>query len=1017
MTSDARVRWERIEALLDAALDGNAGDREQLLAQARQVDPDAAAQLEQLLDALGSAEHFLPQPVQDVAAGLIDSLVRQQDGEPDDRAPRIERAGPYRLIREIGRGGMGAVYLAERDDDEYRRQVAVKIVGSAAIPNLRPRFLAERQILASLDHPNIARLYDGGTIADGTPYLVMEYIDGRRIDTYCDDHRLTVPARLALFDEVCAAVEFAHQKLIVHRDLKPANVLVTNGGTVKLLDFGVAKLLDDPVDPASAVTRTGARAMTPEYASPEQLRGGPISTSTDVYALGLLLYELLTGRRAYELRGRSPGEIERIVREQEPLKPSAAAAASGDEQDAGGVRADTRSSPESERRGATIDQLKRRLIGDLDTIVLTALRKEPEHRYQSVQHLRDDIRSYLAGMPVAARPTSWSYRAGKFVRRNLVAVAGAALLIVTLSAGLAGTLWQARSASHEADRARQVRDFVAGLFESADPDSTLGRSVTAKELLDSGAARLASNEGLEPALRADMLNVIGRIYRQLGLYTEARPLLEEALALRESLGSSAENDRAESARDLSSVLSEIGEHARAESLARAVVAYHRDRAASESIELANGLSALAVLVAFRGDTIEADRLFHEAIAIDRHLFDSAALATHLGDQGTALWRRKKYEEAQRAQEEALAIRRALYGDRHTLVAVSLLDLGTVHLERGEFPRAEELMREGLDLQIDLLGEAHPQTARTLNNLGDVLGRQGKLDESEAIHRRALAARRKAYGDSHISIAESLNNIAILYYRRGDIAHAAELMEEVVGRWRAIRGPSHPEVLQVTHNLGIVRWYQGDSAGAERIYRETLALRRQIRGEEHPDVAESLLALAFVFGSTGRGSEAEAHYRQALGIFRRTLGEQHPQVASVLVPLGHLMMDRGDYAAAEPLLREALSIRAAVMDSTSTMLANTRLHLGQCLARLGRFAEADSLMALGITALTAQLGPQDPQTQRARHLRDELASMSGSDGRTDRPRDQLGSSGTSLVSGERSRRGCAKTTREAYRRPW
>jgi len=979
--TDERSRWEEVERLLDSALDVSGEERRALIQRARLENPSLADQVEALLRAADSADHFLSRPAQDLAAGLIASVGPEMEASEGPRHPRPERVGPYRLIREIGRGGMGAVFLAERDDDQYRRQVAVKIVASTAVPGLMARFVAERQILASLDHPHIARLYDGGTTVDGIPYLVMEYVDGQRIDEFCDGRRLSVTARLALFDKVCEAVQFAHQKLVVHRDLKPANVLVTEDGTVKLLDFGVAKLLEEGAGgsgEASPLTSLGARAMTPEYASPEQLRGDPISTATDVYALGLLLYELLTGQRAYELRGRSPLEVDRIVHEHLPRKPSVAvtageptaagtSGASDGRMIPGSGASDGHVIPPSELRGTTMDDLRRRLTGDLDSIVLTTLRKEPDRRYPSVQHLRDDLRRHVDGLPVSARPPTWSYRASRFIRRNRLAVGGAALLLITLLTGLGGTLWQADAAAREADRARQVRDFVAGLFESSDPDSTLGRLVTAKELLDRGVARLRSETDLDPVLRADLLGVTGRIYRQLGLYAEARPLLEEALATFSETGSVGSTERSASASELSLLLSETGDHETAEALAREVVDFHRSRSDPDSPALANSLSALAVLVAFGGDNAEADSLFLEAIAIDSATADREGLATHLGDWGTSLWRRGEYDEALAAQRQALAIRRDLYGERHTLVAGSLLDLATVQLERGEFAESETLLREALEIQLALLGENHAHTARTLNNLGDVLGRQGKLDESEEMHRRSLAVRLAILGDEHISIAESLNNIAITLYFRGEYARAAEMLEEVLARWRAVRGPSHPEVFTVMNNLGSARRDAGDLSGAEDMLRETLALRRQHFGEEHPDVAQSLSNLGSLLLLRGSLGEAESHYRQALSAWMATLGADHPTTAGVNVALGRLLLDRGDCVEAEPMLRAGLLVRETAMDAASPVLAASRVYLAECLSVAERFAEADSLITLALPVLRGERGSDHPDTRRAERV--------------------------------------------------
>ncbi|HKT61838.1 MAG TPA: serine/threonine-protein kinase, partial [Gemmatimonadales bacterium] len=389
-------RWRRIEELLDGMLDLPPSERAAWLERACAGDEALRSEVEDLA-ARGEEHTGLPRPPEALIAPALESLAVAASSEPSP-----DRVGPWRLVRELGRGGMGAVYLGERDDDQFRKQVAVKLLHrDVAGDDLVRRFRHERQILATLDHPHIARLLDGG-VAAGTPYIVMEYVDGVPLDLFCERHRLSVAGRLARFADVCAAVQYAHEHLIVHRDLKPTNILVTADGQVKLLDFGIAKLMDEEGVPATApLTRTGMHLMTPEYAAPEQVRGGRVTTATDVYALGVVLYELLAGRRPYDLRGRSPSEIERVICETEPLRPSTAVG--------------------RERSGRT-EALRRRLRGDLDTIVLKALRKEPERRYPSTAALLEDLQRYRDGLPVRARPDTFAYRARKFAGRHRVGV-------------------------------------------------------------------------------------------------------------------------------------------------------------------------------------------------------------------------------------------------------------------------------------------------------------------------------------------------------------------------------------------------------------------------------------------------------------------------------------------------------------------------------------------------------------------------------------------------------------------
>ena len=864
-------------------------------------------------------------------------------GAGEDGRAMGRRIGPYRLLREIGRGGMGAVYLADRDDDRFDRRVAVKLVRTGVLAGeFRRRFFLEQRILASLEHPHIARLYDAGIGDDGTPYIVMEFVEGRPIDDHCTELDSPVDERLQLFDQVCDAVEFAHRKLVVHRDLKPGNVLVSDRGVVKLLDFGVAKLLAGEGRPAGSLTEAGeGRAFTPEYASPEQLRGEPVSTATDVYALGVLLYELLTGSWPYRAADRSSRSIERAVLEQEPIRPSAAAAGRSD---AGRAR---------------------RLRGDLDDIVLMALRKEAERRYASVAELRDDLRRHRERRPVRARPDTWRYRAGRFASRHRTGVAAAAVVTVSVLAGLAGTAWQARAASRQAMRADRVRDFVVELFQVSDPDRSRGESISARTLLDRGAERLRTKLDAEPETRVEMLDVLGDIYTKLGVYDRARPLLEEALSERTRLRGPDDLAVARSASILAALLLEQGEYERAETLARRALAVRRRRRGATDTLVAASMSDLAAILDHRGRLKEAEDLYRSALAIDRARGARHAVATDLGSLGVALWREGEYDEALPPAEAALALRRELYGPEHTLVATDLFNLATIEMDRGELDRAEELFTECLTMRRKLLGERHPFVALTLNNLGELFQRRGRLEEAERAHWEALTIRRETLGEDHPEVAASLNDLGVVLYFRGDRRGAAEQFRRALAIWRPTLGDTHPRVLTGLNNLGAALREAGDLEAAEPPLREVLELRRTVLGPGHPDVAQSLNNLAELLVRKGDYDEAEADFRSALAIWRKALGRDHRTTAYALNGLGRLMAARGRCAEAEAPLREGLEIRVAKLEEGSTLTAGTRLALGRCLVALHRFDEAEPLLLASYPAIRKARGDEDALTGRAR----------------------------------------------------
>ncbi len=965
MNSD---QWGRLDAILDAALERPPEERVAFIEGACRGEPALLVKARRLARALAPAEGFLERPLREYAPDLVDGCL-QADLEPGPNPP-VEAVGPYRLVRELGRGGMGAVYLAERNDGQYEKKVAIKLVPPGPdAATLGRRFLAERRILASLDHPNIARLLDGGVASHGIPYLVMEYVEGERIDRYCDAGRLSVRERLLLCDAVAAAVEFAHRQLVVHRDLKPGNILVTPDGQVKLLDFGIAKLLaDEPGDPGAPLTGTGTILATPEYASPEQIRGDPVSTASDVYALGVLLYELLGGTRPYLLAGRSREELVQAICDQVPERPSRAATRMGAEPGAAArIAADRTTSP---------DGLRRSLAGDLDTIVLAALRKEPALRYPSVQSLRDDLRRHLDGFPVRARSATRRYRAVKFLRRNRGMVAAAGLGALAAATGLAGTTWQARVASRQADRAERVRDFLTGIFAISDPDTARGRTVTARELLDRGAASLGAGLEEEPDVRAEMLGVTGTLYQRLGLFTEARPLLEQAVAVQRSRGGSASLDFAAAENDLASLLHDLGAYEEAERLAREGMAERRRRLPESDRRVSASLTTLATILRARGEFAEADSLFRESLRLDRARDDTAAVAGAPGNLAAVLWRRGQHDEARGAAEEALALRRELHGDLHTETAEALRGLGLVLAARGEFAAAQLALGEAVAIREQLLGAAHPHVGAALGDLAEAFQRHGKHREAETAYQKALTIRRSALGPEHPEVATSLNNLAITRYSAAKPAEAVPTFQEAIAIWRKSLGETHPTVLSGLNNLGAALREAGDLAGAEPILREVLELRRRSLGDAHSDVAQSYNNLAVLHWRAGKLAEAERNHRHALDRWRKALGERHPNVAFALGGLGRVLLDQGRSAGALPVLQEALDIRAATMDAGSTDLAISRRDLGICLTRLGRYDEAEALLVQSYPIILGRWGKDDRAAKLARAGMEELGRRRG-----------------------------------------
>jgi len=888
-----QARWRQVEALLDDALDLPAASRTAHVLSAAEYDAETRTEVLRLLELCEQPSAFLHEPASSYAAPLVASAERAES-EPEAAPPT--RIGPYRILREAGRGGMGVVYLAERDDEQFRMRVALKLVlrGVDTEQALR-RFREERQILATLEHPHVARLLDGGVTADALPWLAMEYVEGIPIDEYCDGRLLSLEARLALFCKVCDAVQYAHRKLVVHRDLKPSNILVTADGEPKLLDFGIARLLAPGAGAATETTRTGAWLMTPDYASPEQARGEPVSTASDVYSLGVLLYRLLAGRSPYTLAADAPPhELARAILESQPERPSTAVVRPAGEASsaaAGGVP------------GTTPQRLRRSLRGDLDTIVLEALRKEPERRYPSVQDLAEDLRRYLAGRPVQARPDTVRYRTVKFVRRHRLGVAAATLLVLSLVGGLLGTAWQARLATAEAERAEAVREFVTSLFQLSDPAFSRGDEITARELLDRGTERLEVELASQPLARAEMSGVLGGIFRDLGLFERAEALLVQSLELRRSLHGARHRESAAAAHELGALYLAMGRHEEAESLHRQALEARQRLFGTGHPEVARSLSALGDVLGRKADYEPAEQLHREALAIHLRHFgeEHAEVGATLDNLATLLRAKGDPAEAERLQRRSLAIRERVLGPEHLATATSTNNLALLLSDRGELEEAEGLYRRVLDFDIRRLGEEHPYTATVMNNLASVLRRRGNHAEAERLYRRALVIDRKLYGDVHPKVATVMNNLAQVLRDRGDVDESERLFRQALETFRAVHGERHPSVGTAHAVLATVVHLRGDAAEAERLYRQALEILRPAFPEGHGRTAAALTGLGRVLVGEGRAAEAEPPLREALAILTRTQGENDGRTADTRTELGAALAAQGRHAEAEPLL--------------------------------------------------------------------------------------------------------------------
>ncbi len=869
-------RWRRVEDLFHIASDMAPAERGAYLAQACGSDIELRKEVESLLESADKTLGFLRDPVHKAAEEM-------SEGTP----LRGVRIGPYEVMRELGEGGMGKVYLAARADDQYQRLVAIKLMHGAFRQSaaMLLRFRAERQILATLDHPNIARLLDGGVTAEGSPYLVMEFVDGIALDEYCRDNKLSTAARLRLFRTVCSAVEYAHHNLVVHRDIKPANILVTPEGSPKLVDFGIAKLLDaDLSSEPHAQTRATERLMTPEYASPEQIRGEPVTTATDVYGLGVLLYELLAGKRPFRTRTNSPVEIARDICEVEPPPPSLAS------------KAEPEHAPPDARKA---------LNSDLDNIVLMAMRKEPARRYASVSQFAADITAYLAGYPLMARTATWRYRTGKFIARHKVSLALGLFMILSLIGFSIGMGVLAHRANQQRQIAERESKFFVDMFQAATPDQARGRTVTAHDLLDVAAKRVDSELASEPGVRAALLYSIGAAFRSLGIYDEGRDVVDRAYKLRvQTLGAN-NPSTVDTLFLLANMVRLKGEFAKAEPLFRQVVAARRRALGDHSTAVAEGLSGLGECLYLEDKNAEAEPPLREALAIYRQNgpYFGAEARNYLA---LLVERKGDFAEAAELLRESVEITKHDYGADSPEYAISLHNLGSVLIDLGDLDRAERILRDVLAIRRRIFGDEHPMLVYSLNNLGYVLLQRGDWKAAEPILKENLALNIRTNGERHPSVASGLNNWARVLQAKGDYAGAEKYFGKALETLTNAGAQESWSYSQILENLGLLRFDQREYAAAEDFARQSLAIRRRLGGEETPALAASLIDVAEdrVFQRDFKG--AEPMLEQALKIRQRKFDAKHPLVIEAQVRLAETLMLEGKTADAEAKLNEALN---------------------------------------------------------------------------------------------------------------
>ena len=848
-------RLSRAQSLFQEALDRREADRRRFLEEACGQDRALFDRVLALIEEDARQDGVLDRGVAPLAGALIDV--------PGSTPAEI---GPYRILRVLGKGGMGVVYLGERDDVGGR--AAIKVLRDASLsPARRERFASEERTLAQFNHPSIARLYDADVLSDGTPYFVMEYVDGQPLTEFCDRAGLGLRDRLDLFRSVCEAVEFAHRRAVVHRDLKPSNIFVTSDGTPKLLDFGIAKQLDH-VESTADPTRTELRMMTPAYAAPEQILGEPVGVFTDVYALGVILYELLTGMQPFDVGNRTPGQLEAKILDPDARRPSTA------------TRATT-------AKGIPTGAERAPSWADLDVLCTTAMHREAGRRYPTVAALIRDVDHYLLSQPLDARPDSVTYRLGKFVRRNRGRVAVAALTAATIVGVVATYTVRLRTARDaavaQAARTERIQQFTLGLLAGGDETAGPADSLRVVTLIDRGVQEAAALEG-EPEIQAQLFQTLGTIYQQLGQLERADSLLRVSLELRRSGLGPDHPDVAESLVALGVLRLDQALLDEAEAYAVEARDHARRTLPEEHPVIAGATLALGRVLQSRGDYVEAIDLLEEAARLQGARGSQAELSDALGELANTHYYAGNLTESDSLNRRVIEMDRSLYGERHPTVGDALINLGAIQFQRGNYPESEEYYREALDIFEGYYGPDHSETSGGLTMVGQSLVYQDRYDEGLGMLRRALTIRERIYG------------------------------------------PDHPQVAHVLNELGTVAILTDDLGSAQQHFRRITDIYRTAHGERHYFVAIALSNQASVHLSAGEFAQAEAMYLDVVERFTEARGADDSATGIARIKLGRALLGQERFAEAEKELMVGYEVMSREANPAVSWLQSARLAL-------------------------------------------------------------------------------------------
>jgi serine/threonine protein kinase/tetratricopeptide (TPR) repeat protein len=881
------TRWDRIQTIFHGAADLPKSQQRAYLESACAGDETLAADVQALLDEDAKSSSLLDRDMADVAHEVLD--------DPHSRALPFKEFGPYRFVRLLGEGGMGVVYLAERTD--LRSLVAVKVLRDAWVsPARRERFLSEQQTLAQLNHPSIARLYDADTLPDGTPLFVMEYVEGASLIDYCGAHGCSIDERLKLFRSVCEAVQYAHGHAVIHRDLKPSNILVKTEGSIRLLDFGIAKQLES-VDAPADLTRTGLRFMTPAYAAPELIRGDRVGIQSDVYSLGVILYELLSGRLPFDVFNRTPAEAETAILENEPVKPSVAA------------------QPTSDSVGTNSPAISVSKAGwtDLDVLCLTAMHKDPERRYRSVEALIRDIDHYRKREPLDARPDNLRYRVEKFVTRNwrsVAAAAAVAAIVVGLVVFYTLRLAKARNAAlAEASRTQRIEQFMQDLFQGDAETTGPADDLRVVTVLERGVKQARALDA-DPEIQADLYQTLGTMYDQLGKFDQADSLLKAALNQRKAVDGPDSAKVAESLVALAYLRGDQAQLEEAEQLARQGLDMSKRHLPPDSPIVARATTTLGRTLDNRGKYDEAIPILEEAVRLQSGPNGVRAdLSATLGELANTHYYLGHYDISKSLNERALEMDEQIYGDRNPNVAQDLTNLADIQYQWSHFADAERLQRKALDIMQAWYGTEHPETADDMTILGKYLIAEGRADEAATILRESLAVAERTYGKVHPRVAFAVGELGAALQQEGKLDEAEADFRRQAEIYKSVYGEKNQQLGAALANLAGVYADRKDYAKAERLYGDVLNLYAEVLPPGHLNIAITRVKLGGVLLHDRRYADAET---ESLLGYDLLLKQSTPPARWVLAARTDLVAEYGALNQAE----KAAKIRAQLVGSST-----------------------------------------------------------------------------------------------------